>query len=517
MRFKSAIAATIIICGCDALRPTPGLGFELHVVSETPIVLRQSASPVDVKFTLGGCNHFTMSVAAGGNNVHPLSSWLKQADGSFLASVPVSALTSPGQCGMDEEEPLTSSVELIAHCDDDGRTVKSGPVEVSYAPSWRTTWRNPYGSAQYIFPGADPGSVFSVGGGWLTSHRLDDLAAASGAYGLVTPLEPALLARHGERVYLWGGCPFPANDCPAPTVSFPGGTLQIGGSYLYGYELREHSALHALKSPTLIPGSAGDLAFETSGTLAILSRAITPTLVTRLDEGKAPVTVALTNEADATAFSRLSDGSLVFVTCDALDPSIGRLRRSDGSLVVEFSLPGSGKVELLSLAPTAKSLDPTILMKRNGNVWLGSAGGAWSMVSTELVLSENASGLAWLEDAVVLWSGAAAEAFELTPDHPRRYRYLANGLDSSLALDGAAMPVGIVSATGVGRSVLLTTATGVRLIDPTGQLRGGADPLPCHQMQGRIATAALDDHTVAVTGGEYLYVFDLSRYSTAGQ
>ena len=517
------MAALLLTSACDPMQIRPGSDFKIEVTSALPIVLYQQVEPVELKFTLTGCKNFDVAIANGDGthveehllDVEPLS------DGSYKARVDVASLVgAQNHCAYDEKQPANPAPQLVAHCNDDARITKSELMKVQYVASWRSVWRSPYGPAQTIFPGAASNDFFAVGNGTLTAQTLDASHQAS-VVAAVSPVEPPLLAQQDNHIYLWVGCPLPSTSACGisdpipfgPSATFPqGGSLSVSTSFLQSYERRASGSLVA-GAAVSIPLSAKHLAFEKTGNLMVLSR-ITPTLLTRVAWDSIPTTQAFSNEANATSFSRLGDGSLVFAAHDATNESLGRLRNSDGTLLAEPMLPGTGKVNLLAVAPTAADDNVPMALVRNKVLWLGSARGEWTQLQTALLADtdvmqrENPGaetwGVAWLDTGVVLWTEKAVEVFELAAPHARRYVYVPTGYSAS-----AQQPPRIKGVTCVGDSLALTMATGIRLLATDGHLKGGADPLPCGLTPPSRAVA-FDKSTVALPAGEYTYVFTVN-------
>jgi hypothetical protein len=125
-------------------------------------------------------------------------------------------------------------------------------------------------------------------------------------------------------------------------------------------------------------------------------------------------------------------------------------------------------------------------------------------------------GAAWPAGAVALWTGGdilypdeqpdglldRVEVFEATPPRKLRYEYEVE------ALPGATRDPHLVGVTAVGDHLVLTTTTGVRILDARGELVGGADPLPC----GATVTATAEQvgpTTVAVGVGDTVLSFEV--------
>lgn len=123
-------------------------------------------------------------------------------------------------------------------------------------------------------------------------------------------------------------------------------------------------------------------------------------------------------------------------------------------------------------------------------------------------------GAAWLPGAVALWSGGdllypvrgekagIVQVFEDAPVRVLRYEYVVE------PLPGATTAPVLVGVAVVGDRLVLTTTTGVRILDAMGTLVGGVDPLPC----GAIPTSTAEPigpRTVAVGVGSAVLRFDV--------
>jgi len=123
-------------------------------------------------------------------------------------------------------------------------------------------------------------------------------------------------------------------------------------------------------------------------------------------------------------------------------------------------------------------------------------------------------GAAWLSDAVALWSGgdlmfpgesngaSMLQVFEATPPRTIRYEYAVD------TLPGATRRPILVGVVAVNDHLVLTTTTGVRILDAGGNLVGGMDPLPC----GALVTATAEQvgpTKVAVGVGDTVVTFNV--------
>ncbi len=127
-------------------------------------------------------------------------------------------------------------------------------------------------------------------------------------------------------------------------------------------------------------------------------------------------------------------------------------------------------------------------------------------------------GAAWLPDAVAIWTGGdivyphgwgldLVQVFEATPPRVLRYEY------EVAALPGASTDPRLLGVIAVGDHLVLTTSTGVRILDAAGRLVGGTDPLPC----GATVTAVAEQigpTTAAVGVGDVVLRFELGAGGT---
>lgn len=123
-------------------------------------------------------------------------------------------------------------------------------------------------------------------------------------------------------------------------------------------------------------------------------------------------------------------------------------------------------------------------------------------------------GAAWLSDAVALWTGgdimfpgevegpSLVQVFEATPPRAIRFEYVVD------ALPGATREPVLVGVIAVNDHLVLTTTTGVRILDARGNLVGGTEPFAC----GAVVTAAAEQvgpTTVAVGVGNEVITFEV--------
>lgn len=123
-------------------------------------------------------------------------------------------------------------------------------------------------------------------------------------------------------------------------------------------------------------------------------------------------------------------------------------------------------------------------------------------------------GAAWLPGAVALWTGgdimfpgdsngpSLVQVFEATPPHEFRYEYVVDALPGATTLPNL---VGVIAVNG---HLVLTTTTGVRILDASGKLVGGTDPFNC----GAITTATAEQigpTSVAVGVGTRVFTFEV--------
>lgn len=123
-------------------------------------------------------------------------------------------------------------------------------------------------------------------------------------------------------------------------------------------------------------------------------------------------------------------------------------------------------------------------------------------------------GAAWLPGAVALWTGGdimfpsedagpnRIQAFEATAPYAFRFEY------EVAALPGASRRPNLVGVIAVNDHLVLTTTTGVRILDATGRLVGGTDPFIC----GATTTATAEQigpTTVAVGVGDTVVTFEV--------
>lgn len=279
------------------------------------------------------------------------------------------------------------------------------------------------------------------------------------------------------------------------------------------------------------PAPAGSQAVV-ENTAEVIARFPRETVVTRLSRtatgSLAFVTVANPGSVGLAANLRVTDGTTVTTSYTASCP-VGRMYGAEcfNALVDSARTFVSAGVHL---SPDASSM--VVVQPESGErellYWIdtGSADRTWqpfghrdyprpvSSVQRQLLYySHGNEGAAWLPDAVALWVGGdivypntftpdLVQVFEATPPRVLRYEY------EVAALPGASTDPSLLGVIAVGDHLVLTTRTGVRILDALGTLVGGTDPLPC----GATVTATaeqLGPTTVAVGVGHTVVLFEV--------
>jgi hypothetical protein len=234
-------------------------------------------------------------------------------------------------------------------------------------------------------------------------------------------------------------------------------------------------------------------------------------------EDSATVIARFSRETVVSRLSRTASGALAFVTIanpGTFSDVRVNLRVTDGATVdTRYTAPGPSGCSYLHglcfdwlreptfvnsgvyLSPDASSLILTYDADAQYAFWVSTGsldpdlqrfGHWWSDSATRLVYNQfSTGGSAWLPDAVALWAGGdlmsavpssltgVIHVYEAAPPHAFRYRYAVE------RLPGATADPVLVGAVAVGDRLVLSTTTGVRVLDAAGNLVGGADPLPC--------------------------------------
>jgi hypothetical protein len=493
MKFKFLVVSSLAI-GCGSLTSRPGDDFRVEVTTPEIFAVQQVA-PMDLAFSVEGCDDFVATVTFAGGAPTTLEP-KALGNGRYSAALPVESLRAPNHvCREDSETVRESPATFGVTCRADGRTTIAN-LKVKYAPAWRASWRG-RGPADAIFAGPTPDQFYEIGSGWLNTvegkeRKLEEEAATSNA--------PQHLVAMGQSVHVWSRCP--TNDCGMFWfVDTPTRKIGAGADVIQVFDTRDGDL--RFTGNITAPPDPIDFIREDSESV-LLSVTSNKTAISRITGTTLRVATLLDGEVARTKFGML-DGAHVFLT--QTDSNQARLRRSDGSLVGEFPLPGAGKVLTLSLAPTGDAW----VVVRGGEVWLSTLSrNAIGVSAPSVTLLSEISGangsvnVAWTTSGVVLQDSTGAELFSRATNQrtwktvdPRR---------------------SVVFATGVGESVVLLTFTGLQIVDAAGRITGGADPIapecglnvyePRH-------LAVLGPDVVALAGRQGTYQFRVSGVPSA--
>jgi hypothetical protein len=510
-----------------------------------------------VPFVVSGCSEFDLSLEDAAGTRRSLS-FTRRTDGSFEASVPVAWMSAARVCSDSEGTTVAGFMthgSLIVTCRDAARTATAEFWLRSRTAEFVSGGL--YDGVRAIFPSDDPLQPAMIlagdveGGGYLSFPPdlmlwSDWLPFASWSLAFAQEdsfLRPRL-ARRDARAFVTLGCGA-SSDCPTIAVT-TGRTEKVPTERLAEIEL-PGEYLSAPIALAHVPSSVIDMAYAPDGSLVVLSqwagRSFTwnRTLVTRvvpaLEGSPGTVEDAMTvigdfpREAVGTRFSRMDSGDLAFATLDYGDPTGDvslNLHETDGATVTTHHVAdGLGHVQANSsyadwlgwvfLSPDASRMVLSTGREGQASTWsmrTDRADGVQHPFSSPFPAaverSESvAGGAVWLPGAVALWMGSEwgdpeslVQVFDDAPPHALRWVYRIE------PLAGSTVAPYLMSATAAGGRLVLTTSTGLRILDLNGNLVGGSDPLPC----GRTTTAPAEPtgpNTVAVGAGLEYFVFDV--------
>ncbi|MFO0583120.1 MAG: hypothetical protein U0229_12680 [Anaeromyxobacter sp.] len=540
-RLLALAAAPLVLAGaaCDRLVSKPGSDFAVALEGGGTSALTGKIS-LPLRFTVRGCKAFQAEVRVPGM-ARPLEP-ARQADGTWLAEVPISWLwieqpaTDLIACARTRYNPVKIDGEVAVTCDD--RTARA-PFHLDYAMAWGTsTSQDPISTEpQFLFPGPTPWDplrvrLFPAFGDAL----LEPLGSVDWARGT---WQTPVLAFDGLAAHLAVGCR-PDWGCPA---------LPVGPGTVPSERIAELGYAPTGRAPAWVPAGVVDLAILPDGDVLVVSQPVQPwsesvpvrvtqphAVVSRLRPGPAPgVTVFadLPGEVVQTRLSRLPDGRFAFVTFvvpGQAGPVTGLLRTTDGLTVEAAAIPTTEPLDLgvrtggeanallslseASLSPDGRSV--LVNMRERGAAKVGRLGeGSWDPLALEFpqpTIAEPSAGVAWGEDALLVWYGSTPaypsfsnwfEIYDAAPPHARRYA------EDLQPLPGSPGSTELLGAIALGDRFVVTTNTGVRILDRDGRIVGGLDPFPC-RLQAAAPAVRTGTAQFTVADGSNVWVFDLA-------
>lgn len=549
--------------GCDALRSSPGHDFGVTLLTPAPIVaIGKISVPVDLAIT--GCEDVDAAVLAGGA-AHAIE-LARRPDGTFRADIPVEWLRDEDRtCLRDARSPQSvQSHQLTLSCRGEGRGATL-PLDVSYGTATRAHLARSYvplSPRQFLFASGDPLAPYGLAPSLVQpAAAFDPLEPLLGGYGPPVWFDPRRLlwnadaaprlAATGSALFLSAGC-IPSTwgeeqlvgiygvpACPAIELA---PSVVTGTEALWGRSLGSDGP-RLVWWPVWVPAPVHDMAYLSDGTLLVLSLVpgasgggsavsrVTPDFPPCVGPGvctpgaTVEVIAYFPREVAVTRFSRAPDGRLAFASVvrpSSPGPYRSVLHHTDGRVVVTSEDP-AGALDLGSYlldgtlgAPATLELAPDASAVFVGGRYLGPPGGPFEEIAPAHPLPGSASAL-WLDGAFAVVRGASAwidtplagasgriDVHEAKPPHARRFSYEVQtmaGTPSVAVLRGA---------TAVGDNLVLTTGTGIRILDRDGKLVGGSDPLPCGLAPTSLPIRA-GPTTAAVRADSYTYVFDLAE------
>ncbi len=492
--FRIALFGLMAACvGCDLLLIEPGSELAVDIEGPTTVELSQQIEPLKVRFRVSGCERFEVSAAlrTTSRSADLRLDAIPQPDGALLAEIPLSFLfDGTDECGRDERAPFVAHPRLSLRCLIDERRVESDTLIVSVATAWRAD-RAGRGPVSHVIPGEDAGEFYAVGSGWLSLNR-------DGAYVTDQPLaveqgRDPLVARDGDRLLVWVGCPLPS--CGSTFWDIDGGIQGTAATRVFAFS-REGDRLDVEFGEDIVtPADLTGMAVDDAGALIALSQTSSSALLSIFEPDQARVVIPMEGESSPTALRRRDDGALVFMTLD-IDDALAWLHEVGQGEALALALPAQVEEPRLSMAPGGRAW---ALLGRE-RAFIGQGEGQWTELAHDL---ESIQGLAWVDGALAIHDEGAVEVFEVEGGG-RVSRF---DLEAPLGESRSARVRGLTAA---GRRILVSTDTGVQILSAEGVPVGGADPLPCGASP---ASVAVKDDLALVATRDALLWLDLSRYA----
>lgn len=549
-------AASALLASCSALEIDPGGDFGVRILIPTPIPAAGRIS-VPVHIAVTGCAAFHAAVSAASGS-HPVDV-VRDGDG-WVADVPVEWIRGQDTtCLRGSDAAISRAGRLDVTCDDAGRTASAG-FEISYATAdvFYRAWGGYETELRYLFPSDDPLHPYAVSPSWLqpwadldprTFAPLDNIDATSVPltvdvhWQLVHPLSRFRLAATPKAIFVTSGCGEPSG-CPGVEVA-PG--IVAPSEQIWAVNLDPQASL--VWWYAWVPKHVVDIGFAPDGALVVVSHVPEAdlgvgspfhnhydTIVTRIAAspptggGPTPyggVAVAevigyFPTDVVQTRLSRLPDGRLAFLTTtlpNVFFENVSHVLNATDGRTVERVFDVADAIGDIRPMPSlgGLSLSPDASLLLYGNA-LGPPGGSgWTALPADHVWSfGDGAGAAWGAGVLAMWHGAAlgsevqqdsgiVEAFDLFPPNGRLFRY------DVAPLPAGSSPVALNGVVAVGDHFVLTTSTGVRVLDRRGKVVAGSDPLPCRMSPSAVAIQTGPDQAAVGVGEHGVLVFDLSK------
>ena len=471
----------LVATGCE-LSAMPAPPLEVSPRASEALVLTQRATPIVLEYDVHGCEAFDAFalVASGASEKRVPLPIEKLADGGFSSEATADAL-KPAliACGGPAlETELSYEIRLEIACTQDGRSAISAPMQVRYrvGPFFKGSVSPP----QAVFPLLAAGTFAMAVPSYLNPHTDVELVRP-GEVASSRPFE--ILREHHDDFFVFEGS--------------HGGTFTIPGQGPTAMNAAEFRVWRGIDATPigrygLVPGSPVaisrlgevDRVVSQNGPTVYFSRLI-PGDPSTPGEWVAQVEA----EADMEGFDSVEEvsfeGSPAFFTAS----SQGHLqvRRFDGSLATERTLPGSGQVDALAIKPDGTGW----AVMRDFKLCVQAASG--ETVDSDFLL--DASKLTWLSSgALVSYAGGTVTLHKFPGRSPGRR--LVQPAEASAVPGHKVLKVERLAD---GAFAVLTTS-GAQLFDADGKLVVGADPLPtaCRQVLRPEQMAVIDGRSVVV-------------------
>jgi hypothetical protein len=517
---KSVVAAVVSVLswGCGPISSNPGGPLQVELKNRfTPLELVQRLDPVDLEFTVDGCEAFDAYVVSGDEAQRRQTSLEVQAIGvqTYRASAPVEALRPVNACyGVSADDSSPAQIWLDIVCVTDGRTATSQPINVTYRIAKAVHFAS---DLDVIFPSRVEGDFWAFGrtGYHSATTAVQVLGAGdvSGVFGrFILPVASGFVGIHDQT-------------SDAVQASDGTGTFDLVGysAVAYGnsgvgnvfgpsvaaspWDIIEHRRWQGVD---LVIGESGSSIAVGNG--SDWQPAVT---ITRVDpyaalNQEAVLLHAFFDEVLLGVSQGTESIAPVILTRDR-KTGLGRLRGLDGALLA--TTPSPLDAPALKATPYVLSDDGSAWAFRKSvgadtHVYVQTRSGSTVSEPIRLTTSKS-SAIAFLSDGSLAVGGRdgvdifAAPTFTLAATRLLHKSGSDVFVSQIIPLADAAMAV--------------VTDDGVQLVNHLGRVVGGAQPFPpeCGGRIQREQIVKIGPRQVAVAQPNGVYVFEMSSEDAA--